>query len=81
MNRSQANIIACLITALIWLFVLVSNVHCMDHCHPGQHTCQTDRECADEEAYFLDMDELHQSDDEEIDLSNMSYDTIAKEIK
>jgi len=53
----------------------------MDHCHPAQHTCQTDRECADEEAYFLDMDELHQSDDEEIDLSNMSYDTIAKEIK
>lgn len=26
-------------------------------CHPGQHTCQTDSECEDEEAYLLDMDE------------------------
>ena len=26
-------------------------------CHPGQHTCQTDSECEDEEAYFLDVEE------------------------
>ena len=56
MNRSQANIIACLITALIWLFVLVSNVHCMDHCHPGKHTCQTDLECEAEETKFQAQD-------------------------
>lgn len=26
-------------------------------CHPGQHRCQTDSECEDEEAYFLDVEE------------------------
>jgi hypothetical protein len=26
-------------------------------CHPGQHRCQTDAECEDEEAYFLDVEE------------------------
>lgn len=29
-------------------------------CHPGQHVCQTDAECEDEEAYLLDMDEGRQ---------------------
>lgn len=30
-------------------------------CHPGQHECQTDAECEDEEAYFLDAEEGRQS--------------------
>lgn len=29
-------------------------------CHPGQHQCQTDSECEDEEAYFLDAEEGRQ---------------------
>jgi hypothetical protein len=29
-------------------------------CHPGQHRCQTDAECEDEEAYFLDAEEGRQ---------------------
>lgn len=29
-------------------------------CHPGQHQCQTDSECEDEEAYFLDAEERGQ---------------------
>ena len=29
-------------------------------CHPGQHRCQTDAECEDEEAYFLDLEEGRQ---------------------
>jgi hypothetical protein len=35
-------------------------------CHVGQHTCNTDAECEEEEAYFLDLDELHQSDNESL---------------
>jgi hypothetical protein len=30
-------------------------------CHPGQHRCQTDAECEDEEAYLLDLDEGRQT--------------------
>jgi len=26
-------------------------------CHPGQHRCETDAECEDEEAFFLDAEE------------------------
>lgn len=29
-------------------------------CHPGQHVCQTDSECEDEEAYFWDVEEGRQ---------------------
>jgi hypothetical protein len=29
-------------------------------CHPGEHRCQTDSECEDEEAYFLAVEERGQ---------------------
>lgn len=44
--------IACIVAALVWLFVIVSNGHCEEQCHPKQHLCQTDRECEIEEAEF-----------------------------
>jgi len=50
---------------LFWAFVVV--LFCVSSgcthsvgCHPGQHTCQTDAECEDEEAYFLDAEEGRQ---------------------
>lgn len=59
-----------ILTAAIWFFVIVYNGHC-DYeigppCHPEQHTCTTDASCEEEEAYFLDLDELHQSDNESL---------------
>lgn len=58
--------IVTIVAALIWLFVIVSYSHCEEPCHPGQHTCMTDASCEEEEAYFLDLDELHQSDNESL---------------
>jgi hypothetical protein len=76
---TTAERIACIVATLIWLFVIATNAHCgvVRHdevsCHPGQHTCKTDAECEEEEAYFLDLDELHQSDAEILDLYNIQY--------
>jgi len=54
--------------ALFWACVVVwfcVSSGCAVHrpevpCHPGQHRCQTDIECEDEEAYFLDAEEGRQ---------------------
>ena len=35
-------------------------------CHGDRHVCETDSECEDEEAYFLDLDELAQSSGESL---------------
>ena len=44
----------------IWACVSSGCAHSVS-CHPGQHRCQTDAECEDEEAYFLDAEEGRQS--------------------
>jgi len=41
-------------------FVVSSGCAHSASCHPGQHRCQTDAECEDEEAYFLDAEEGRQ---------------------
>lgn len=52
-----------LLLVMFWVcFVLALSQGCAGaprsaSCHPGQHVCQTDAECEDEEAYLLDMDE------------------------
>ena len=53
------------LVVLFWLCVVIwfcVSSGCAVHraevsCHPGQHRCQTDAECEDEEAYFLDIEE------------------------
>lgn len=51
---------------LFWIcFVLAlsqgcAGAHHSASCHPGQHRCQTDAECEDEEAYLLDVEEGNQ---------------------
>ena len=44
---------------VIWFCVSSGCAHSVG-CHPGQHRCQTDAECEDEEAYFLDVEEGRQ---------------------
>jgi hypothetical protein len=60
-------IIRAALFALFWscvaIWFCVSSgcaVHREASCHPGQHRCQTDAECEDEEAYFLDAEEGRQ---------------------
>jgi hypothetical protein len=45
---------------VVWFCVSSGCAHSVG-CHPGQHRCQTDTECEDEEAYFLDVEERRQS--------------------
>jgi len=69
MNQiTKSKVIAAIVIAWLILMVLAFNSQAGyelgPECHPGQHICSTDSECEDEEAFLLDQDELHQSDDE-----------------
>lgn len=48
------------VCVVIWACVVSGCSRPMVSCHPGQHQCQTDIECEDEEAYFLDAEEGEQ---------------------
>ena len=65
MNTIYKSMIIVLVLIGLWI-ALACTGHCEVSCHPNQHTCMTDASCEDEEAYFLDLDELHQSDGEAI---------------
>ena len=65
MNTIHKSMVVILILIGLWI-ALASTGHCEVPCHPRQHTCNTDQECEEEEAYFLDLDELHATDNEVI---------------
>ena len=65
MNTIYKSMIVVLVLIGLWI-ALACTGHCEVPCHPGQHTCTTDASCEEEEAYFLDLDELRASDNEVI---------------
>jgi len=69
LNLQNMRIAIAAIVIAIWIWVALAATGHAGYeigppCHPDKHVCKTDSECEDEEAYFLDLDELHQSDDE-----------------
>jgi len=60
--RSLALALAFIVLASLLMLLGPDTIpaHRGDSCHPGQHQCQTDTECEDEEAYLLDVEEGRQ---------------------
>jgi len=57
-----------------WAISACSEYEIGPSCHLG-HLCTTDGDCEDEEAYFLDLDELRQGEEEIINLRMLEEET------